>query len=183
MDSYDMGGDRGLTGWLARVAIRRRAPFQRRLRAPARLMPLAAAVALGACTTLTPGTTPKETAPPVQIDMAALPGNYGLASYHRDEDRDRTLEQAKIACNNPYTIGAGPSGGVMMHALGQSVPSEIFLKTDSKGLTYLGPRGPAGTAQDRHVVSYEGGVLTLRWMDPRARTVYGTMVYVPCGQA
>lgn len=183
MGRNDKGGDPGLTGRSAKRAIRTRFLSCRRPGVTARMLPLAAAVVLGACTTLTPDPKSEETTPPIQIDMATLPGDYGLASYHQDEDRDRTLEQAKIACNNPYTIGAGPGGGVMMHALGQSVPSEIFLKTDSKGLTYLGPKGPAGTAQDRHVVSYEGGVLALRWMDPRARTVYGTMVYVPCGQA
>lgn len=138
-----------------------------------------AIASLTACTTLTPDPKP-EAPPPVEIDLAALPGDYGLASYHRDEDNERTLEQAKIACRNPYTIGAGANGGVMMHAIGASEPSEIFLKTDSKGRRFLGPQGPAGIAQDRYVVSYDDKVLVLRWMDPRAREVYGTLIYMPC---
>lgn len=139
---------------------------------------------LAACTSLTPDAKPEaETRQAVTIDMASLPGDYGLAAYHRDEDRDRTVEQAKIACRNPYTIGAGTNGGVMMHAVGQSEPSEIFLKTDREGRTFLGPSGPAGIEQDRYVLSYEEGVLVMRWMEPRARSVYGTMIYVPCAQA
>ena len=147
------------------------------------VLAIIAASTISACTTMTPDPKPEPAPPPVQVDMAALPGKYGLASYHRDEDRERTFDQAKIACSNPYTIGAGANGGVMMHALGQSEPSEIFLKSDRQGRTFLGPKGPAGTAQDRHVISYDGGVLVLKWMDPRASTVYGTMVYVPCAGA
>ena len=136
--------------------------------------------ALTGCTTLTPDAKQEDTTPSIQIDIAALPGDYGLASFHQEEDSERTLEQAKIACSNPYTIGAGSNGGVMMHAVGASEPSEIFLKQDSKGRQFLGPKGPAGIAQDRHVVSYDDNVLVLRWMEPRARTVYGTLIYVPC---
>ena len=118
--------------------------------------------------------------PAVQVDITALPGDYGLASYHKAEDRDRTIEQAKIACGNPYKIGAGSYGGVLMHAAGQSQPSEIFLKAGQDGQSFLGPKGPAGVAQDRLIVSYENGVLITDWMDQSARSVYGTMIYVPC---
>lgn len=135
---------------------------------------------LSACTTLTPDAKPEDTAPTIEIDIATLPGDYGLASYHQDEDSERTLDQAKIACRNPYTIGAGPTGGVMMHAVGARETSEVFLKTDSQGRKFLGPKGPAGIAQDRYIVSYEDSVLVMRWMEPRARTVYGTLIYVPC---
>lgn len=142
-----------------------------------------ALAALSACTTLTPDPKPEDTPAAIEIDIATLPGDYGLASYHQDEDSERTLEQAKIACRNPYTIGAGANGGVMMHAVGASEASEVFLKTDNQGRRFLGPKGPAGIAQDRYIVSYEDSVLVMRWMDPRARTVYGTLIYVPCAQA
>lgn len=145
----------------------------------ARLALIIAVAGVSACTTLTPDPEPE--VQPIQIDMAALPGDYGLAAYHQDEDRDRTFEQAKIACANPYTIGTGPNGGVMMHAVGAKQPSEIFQKTDSQGRTFLGPKGPAGIEQDRYVLSYDEKVLVVRWMEPRARTVFGTMIYVPCG--
>ncbi len=146
----------------------------------ARLSLVLAITGLSACTTLTPDPEPE--VQPIKIDMAALPGDYGLASYHQDEDQERTLQQAKIACNNPYTIGTGANGGVMMHAVGAKQTSEIFLKTDRKGRVFLGPRGAAGIEQDRYVVSYDERVLVVRWMEPRARTVFGTMIYVPCGQ-
>lgn len=143
-----------------------------------------ATTVLASCTT----TDTLDTAPPqketVKVDMMALPGDYGLAAYHRDEDAERTLNQAKIACSNPYTITAGANGGVMMHYVGQTQPSEIFLKTDNRGNTFLGPKGPTGIPQDREVVSYsDDGTLVVRWMDERAREVYGTLIYVPCGQA
>ena len=140
-------------------------------------------LALSACTTISP--FPKAVVTPVvtpapQMDIAALPGDYGLASYHKAEDRERTIEQAKIACGNPYTIGAGSNGGVLMHAIGQNQQTEIFLKVGQDGQSYLGPKGPAGIPQDRLVVSDEDGVLILEWLDKSARSVYGTMIYVPC---
>ncbi|PHP64830.1 hypothetical protein CSC94_22410 [Zhengella mangrovi] len=116
----------------------------------------------------------------VSVDMARLPGNYGLASYHQEEDRERTLAQARLACNNPYSIGAGPNGGVMLHAVGQSAPTEMFLKTDREGRSFLGPKGPAGIPQDRLVVSYDNGILETVWIEKRARDVYGTMLFIPC---
>ncbi len=118
--------------------------------------------------------------PAAQVDIAALPGDYGLASHHKAEDRERTIEQAKIACGNPYKIGAGSNGGVLMHAAGQNQPTEIFLKVGQDGRSFLGPKGPAGVPQDRLIVSYEDGVLITDWLDQGARSVYGTMIYVPC---
>jgi hypothetical protein len=35
--------------------------------------------------------------------------------------------------------------------------------------------------QDREVVTFDGRVLILRWMDPEVQGRYGTMVYVRCG--
>ena len=37
------------------------------------------------------------------------------------------------------------------------------------------------TPRRREVVSFDGRVLILRWMDPDVQTRYGTMVYVRCG--
>jgi len=146
-------------------------------------------LALASCTstslTPNPQAQAKATPPPapVQIDMAALPGNYGLASYQRDEDRQRTLAQAKIACRNPFVITAGNNGGVVMHSAGQSGPTEVFLKTDGRGTSYLGPKGPAGAPKDQRIISYENGNLITQSLEPRLRSVYGNIVLVPCAQS
>ncbi len=160
-------------------------PRSREQKNPLRFGTLIATLAyivLPACTSTSLVAKPEEkTAPtPIRLDMAALPGDYGLASYHREEDGERTLAQAMIACSNPYNIGAGANGGILMHAIGQSQPSEIFWKVDKQGRSYLGPKGPTGVPQDRLVISYDEGVLVTEWIDPQVRSVYGTMVYVPC---
>ncbi|MGH6969574.1 MAG: hypothetical protein ACREEN_10775, partial [Stellaceae bacterium] len=62
-----------------------------------------------------------------------------------------------------------------------STPSELALKGAPGGKTYVGPRDqPPGSIQDREVVSFDGRVLILRWMDPEVQGRYGTMVYVRC---
>jgi len=120
---------------------------------------------------------------PVSITAADLPGSWGLASYRNEADRARTEQEAKVACGNPYNITQGPSGGVMMHLADQSEASELILKTDSSGRTFIGPPGPPGVAQDRLIVSYENNVLIAEWLDQSARERYGTMLFVRCGSA
>ena len=126
---------------------------------------------------------PSMVAPAVSIAAADLPGSWGLASYRNEADRPRTEQEAKAACNNPYNITQGPNGGVMMHLADQSEASELILKTDSSGRTFIGPSGPPAVAQDRLIVSYEDNVLVAEWLDPSARERYGTMVFVRCGSA
>ena len=124
---------------------------------------------------------PPEAVPTVVMSAADLPGRWGLASYRVETDRTRTEGEAKNACSNPYNIGAGANGGVMMHLVDQSAPSEVFVKTDSSGRVFIGPSGPPAVQQDRQVMSYENGVLVAEWLDPSARERYGTMVFVRCG--
>ena len=119
-------------------------------------------------------------APPVPVDVATLPGNWGLASYHEEKDKDRTITAAKAACSNPYKIGKGPNGGVIMHLADQAQPTELFVKTSSDGRTFIGPRGAPGVIQDRVVMFYQNGVLITEWLDKSARDRYGTMVLVKC---
>ena len=45
----------------------------------------------------------------------------------------------------------------------------------------MGPEGPPAIQQDREVVTFDGRVLVLRWMDPEVASRYGTGVYVRCG--
>ena len=40
---------------------------------------------------------------------------------------------------------------------------------------------PRVIQQDREVVTFDGRVLVLRWMDPEVASRYGTGVYVRCG--
>jgi hypothetical protein len=108
-------------------------------------------------------------------------GRWGLAAYHKDEDRPRIEVAAAGQCKQPYVITLGPTGGVMMHLADQAKPEELRLKGAPGNKTYIGPQGdpPAG-AQDREVIAFDGRVLILRWMDSEVQGRYGTMVYVRC---
>lgn len=128
--------------------------------------------------TTEPGVEPEM---PATIKSQELVGKWGLASYRVDADKPRTEVAAKSACSNPYVIGAGQQGGVMMHLADQSTPQEIYLKTASDGSVYLGPQGQPGAQTDRQILSYEKGVMVTRWVDPGTAKRYGTMVFVRCG--
>src|SRR5262245_40859879 len=119
--------------------------------------------------------------PQVAVTAADLVGNWGLGSYRQEADRERTEKQAKASCNNPYKIGAGSNGGVLMHLADQKEESEIYLKTASDGRVFLGPKGPAGVGKDSQVDSFNNGVLVTKFVDPNAASRYGIMVYVRCG--
>ncbi|MGI8525316.1 MAG: hypothetical protein ACR2K5_03915 [Pseudolabrys sp.] len=123
---------------------------------------------------------PTQALPPA-FPARDIVGRYGLAAYHKSEDAERTELAAQSQCKQPYLIGAGPSGGVVMHLADQATPEELRLKGGPGGKTYIGPDAEAGGVQDREVVSFNGRVLVLRWMDPEVQSRYGTMVYVRCG--
>lgn len=136
--------------------------------------------------TLTPAVAPSSggtaalgpPAPTVPADQ--LVGKWGLGAYHRDSDRPRTEKEARAQCSNPYVIAKGSKGGVIMHVADEKEPEELFLKT-SGGKTYLGPPGPAPMAEDREMVSNDGRVMIMRFMDPDVIKRYGTSIYVRCG--
>ncbi len=117
---------------------------------------------------------------PATIRSDELVGRWGLASYQNPADRARTEAAAKGQCKNPYVIGAGQTGGVIMHLADQATPQELRLKGSPSGKNYIGPPGPAGGEQDREIVSFDGRVLITRFTDPDAATRYGNMVYVRC---
>ncbi len=71
-------------------------------------------------------------------------GRWGLAAYHKDEDRARTEVAAANQCKQPYVITLGPTGGVMMHLADQPQPQELRLKGAPGGKTYIGPEGGPG---------------------------------------
>ena len=145
------------------------------------------ALALGAagCATSPGPIAPAAPTPAPSLPPAFPPqdivGRWGLAAYHKDEDRPRIETAAAGQCKQPYVITMGPTGGVMMHLADEATPQELRLKGASGGKTYIGPEGEAGGMQDREVVSFDGRILILRWMDPEVQGRYGTMVYVRCG--
>jgi hypothetical protein len=117
---------------------------------------------------------------PATIRSDEIVGRWGLASYQNPNDRARTEAAAKAQCKQPYVIGAGSTGGVIMHLADQATPQELRLKGSSSGKNYIGPPGPAGGELDREIVSFDGRVLITRFTDKDAATRYGNMVYVRC---
>jgi hypothetical protein len=124
-----------------------------------------------------PGVAPEV---PATIRPDEIVGRWGLASFQNPNDRARTEAAARAQCKQPYVIGAGSSGGVIMHLADQATPQELRLKGSPSGKNYIGPPGPAGGEQDREIVSFDGRVLVTRFIDKDAGTRYGNMVYVRC---
>src|SRR3954467_12203291 len=104
-----------------------------------------------------PPAQPTATLLPASIPAADLVGRWGLAAYHKDEDRARTEAAARGQCRQPYTIGRGPGGGVIMHLADQSQPQELLLKGGPDGKNYIGPSDePAAGARDREIIAFDG---------------------------
>jgi hypothetical protein len=131
-------------------------------------------------------------APPLVPAVAAMPpslrpdeivGRWGLAAYHRDQDRVRTEVAARDQCAQPYVVDRSPSGNVFMLGHDNPQPQEMILKGSVEGKTYIGPGPSPAGADDREVVRFDGQVLTLKWVDPEIAGRYGIMVLVRCGPA
>jgi hypothetical protein len=120
---------------------------------------------------------------PVSVTAEELIGNWGLASYREEADIARTEEAARAACGNPYVIGRGASGGVVMHLADQAEPTELALRQIS-GRTFIGPPNePAGGPRDREITSFRGDVFETKWTDPSVAERYGVMIFARCGSA
>lgn len=158
---------------------------------PAAALAMTTALILSGCGANTglnggPGAAPVPAALPPQVPATIRPtelvGRYGLASYNREQDRVRTEKAAAGQCSQPYVISLGPGGGVVMYLADQAKPQELSLKGSQSGVNYIGlPGEPAGSPQDREIVSFNGRTLVTRFEDPDAAKRYGTMVYVRCG--
>ena len=142
------------------------------------------ALALTACST-TP--SPQvEAAPPPQPEMPArvraseIIGRWGYAAYHKAEDRARTEANARGQCKQPFVIGQGTDGGVMMYLADSNQLQELRLKGSPSGRDYIGPAGQTPGPQDREIVSFDGRVLVLKFVDPEIDGRYGTGVFVRC---
>jgi hypothetical protein len=149
------------------------------LRAGALALGAIAAAMLAGCNTAS-APTPVVAAPSVGAEQ--LVGKWGLAAYHRDSDRDRTIKEAKAQCSKPVTIAKGPNGGVMTYLADNPQLQELVLKAGPDGATYLGPPGAAATADDRQVLDVDPNSFTTIWVDPDNASRYGTMVYERCGK-
>ena len=86
-----------------------------------------------------PGVAPEM---PATIRADEIVGKWGLASFQNPADRARTEKEALAQCKQPYVIGAGTSGGVVMHLADQATPQELRLKGSPGGKNYIGPAGP-----------------------------------------
>jgi hypothetical protein len=128
-----------------------------------------------------PATPAMAAALPASIPAQDLVGRWGLAAYHKEDDRARTEAAARAQCRQPYNITRGPQGGVIMHLADQSQPTELSLKGGPDGKNYIGPgEDPAGGPRDREVVSFDGRVLITRFTDQEVAGRYGTSVYARC---
>jgi hypothetical protein len=117
---------------------------------------------------------------PPSIHAEEIVGNWGYAAYHREQDRARTQANAKGQCSTPYSIEASASGGVVMLGHDNSQKQEMTLKGSAEGKTYVGPGAEPAGSDDREVVSFDGKVLVLKWVDPEVAGRYGNMVLVRC---
>ena len=142
---------------------------------------IAACATQGPTLEATAPAAPDMAPPPANIAAGDLVGSWGLAAYHREEDRSRMETAARGQCGKPYLIGRGPTGGVMMHLADATQPRELRLKAGPTGKAYIGVEGPAADAGDREILAFDGRVLVLRWVDPEVAGRYGTMVFVRCG--
>jgi hypothetical protein len=124
---------------------------------------------------------PSTPLPPPSLRADDIVGRWGFSSYHRDQDRARTEVAARGQCNQAYIISRSPSGGVMM--LGHDNPAiqDMAIKGSYENKTYIGPGPTPASADDREVVSFDGRVLILKWVDPEVAGRYGNMVLVRCG--
>ncbi|MDC7786097.1 hypothetical protein PQJ75_18010 [Rhodoplanes sp. TEM] len=127
-----------------------------------------------------PGPPPVAAAPPASLRPDEIVGRWGYSAFHRPEDRARTEGKAREACSNPYIINRSSVGVAM---LGHDSPQvqDMLLKAGADGKTYIGPNPPAPDSDDREVVSFDGRVLVLRWVDPEVAGRYGNMLLVRCG--
>jgi hypothetical protein len=117
---------------------------------------------------------------PASIRSSEIIGRWGYASFHRPEDRVRTETAARGQCSHPFVIGQGPTGGVMMYPPDQSQMQEFWLKGSPGGKNFIGPHGDAGGTDDREIMSFDGRVMVLRFVDTEVAGRFGTGVYVRC---
>jgi hypothetical protein len=127
--------------------------------------------------------------PPPTVSAVEMPpslrpddivGRWGLAAYHREQDRARTIAAARDQCSQAYLIDRSPGGDILILGHDNPQPQEMIVKGSVEGKTYVGP-GPYPGIEDREVVSFDGQVLILKWVNPEVAGRYGMMVLARCG--
>ena len=123
---------------------------------------------------------PPEAEMPAKVRPSEIIGRWGYAAYHKPEDRARTEANARGQCKQPFVIGQGPNGGVMMYlAEFQSAPGASPQGHGGRR-DYIGPAGETPGVQDREIMSFDGRVLVMKYVDPEVDGRYGTGVFVRC---
>src|SRR3954465_15171060 len=114
------------------------------------------AVALAACTT-SPGPEtrggPPQRERPAKAGPPGVSGRWGDAAYHTPEDRARTEANARGQCKQPFVIGQGPNGGVMMYLADSNQLQELRLKGTPPARDYIGPAGETPRGPGREITS------------------------------
>lgn len=130
-------------------------------------------------TTPGPAASPTGPLPPPSIRADDIVGRWGYSAYHKAEDRARTEAAAAGQCTQPYVITRSPDGVTMLN---HDKPDlmEHLVKTNTEGKTFIGPGPDGGGPDDREVLSFDGRVLLLKWVDPEVAGRYGVMVLVRC---
>jgi hypothetical protein len=142
------------------------------------------ALALAGCsTTNSPqveAAAPPQPEIPARVRPSEIVGRWGYAAYHKPEDRARTEANARGQCKQPFVIGQGSNGGVMMYLADSNQLQELRLKGSSNGHDYIGPAGQTPGPQDREIVSFDGRVMVLKFVDTETDGRYGTGIFVRC---
>ena len=147
------------------------------------LLALSALAVSGCSTTPSPqvaASGPPEPEIPARVRPTEIVGRWGYAAYHKPEDRTRTEANARGQCKQPYVIGQGTGGGVMMYLADSSELQELRLKGSTGGRDYIGPAGRTPGPQDREIVSFDGRVMVLKYVDAEVDGRYGTGIFVRC---
>ncbi len=74
---------------------------------------------------------------PPAIKPQEITGRWGLAAFHNQTDLKRTETAARNGCKQPYNIGMGPTGGVIMHMPDKAQPEELRMKGGPGNKTYF----------------------------------------------
>lgn len=117
--------------------------------------------------------------PPPSIRADDIVGRWGYSAFHKPDDRARTEAAASGQCTQPYVITRSPDGVMMLNHDKPDLVEHV-VKTNMEGKTFVGPVGDAGGPDDREVLTFDGRVLLLKWVDPEVAGRYGTMVLVRC---
>jgi hypothetical protein len=96
--------------------------------------------------------SPRQSAPvamPASLRPDEIVGRWGLAAYHRDQDRSRTEVAARDQCALAYRIDRSSDGNILMLGHDNPQPQEMVLKGSVEGKTYIGPGPSPAGADDR----------------------------------